>query len=179
MLRFCLYFLCRGVSTTSIHKRPCKEHQGIAEGTTGRQERAGHLSAGQGGSVLPISSPGNDGNWKSAFPSPWLGMDAAQDCHEDQLIKSNVPRQAETWTMQRCAVCGDWNGSEGFSLGSCFSESQTEVSSRAHSTICTAQEPAWITNTVQEIKTGGRGGSGCSLPRRDLAPLHLFAKGRD
>lgn len=130
MLRVHLYFLenlCRGLSITSIHKWPCYEHQGISEGTTDRQERAGCQPAEEGGPALPICHwlPGRC--WKSAFPSPWPGTDAAQDCHEDQLVNkiSSSPRQAETWNhagmhsgcaMKAGMLAWIWRTFSGFTL---------------------------------------------------------------
>lgn len=108
--------------------------------------------------------------WKLeiSFLLPWPGTDTAQDCHEGQLV-NKMPMSPG---RQKCAYMDNpgmcclwrlecWHRCGGFSLASCFSESQTKVSSGVH----TAQEPAWITDTAEEIKMDGRGGSGCSLPR--------------
>lgn len=102
VLRVCLYFLenlCRRLRVMSIHKWPCYEHQGISEGTTDRQEKAGCLPAKDGGSALPVCHWPPGRWWKSAFPSPWPGTDTAQDCHEDRLVNKipSSPRQAVTW----------------------------------------------------------------------------------
>lgn len=123
MLRFCLYFLCGGLSTTSIHKRPCYEHQGISEGTTGRQESAGRLPAGQGGSVLPINSPGNDGNQLS--PSPDLEqMQNRTVMRTNQFIRCQCPpgrqkhgtTQAYALSMEAGMLAWIWSVFSGFML---------------------------------------------------------------